>query len=580
MSPRAVCRPDDGAAVRARPRAGVWLAVLVASFFAVSVGQTQDVAYALAVPPIIPNLPAGLLTGGAGEGGAVVAVAAGEAAPLVIPGTIVAGAVISAGAVSYGTYKAVTWLWNWSSAHSSTYADSSGTQQGGVNPGGTCVGQYGVTCSGNSFNFGNGKTVTVTMSGGVKVGSTTGTIYVQGDLNGSTIGWQRVYAPYSEYPPPYCNSGTFTAGSHLCTFQVSGHTVTTTGVQFQDVDGYVLGQYNFLGSSATAPSDPVSYAPGTTPVTTTPTSQCSNGSSYPGTPVTYTGNTTTPPALTLPACPAGTTRVGWSFPSTTPNGPTTPPFPAQSPPVVPSGFPDCQSPGSCTLVLYRVGHGTAAQSYSCGGNTGCAGWQTMPRTGPTGTVRRISDGTAIPERARQFPNGDTLECNWGPYVLEVDGCAPVPTEPSPGAPTPAPDEAACYPTGWAAFNPLEWVYKPVKCVLVWAFVPSQSSVNGDLDRVKTALDGSAVKSVYTGVTGVVGPFTQLGLGGSGDCHGPQVTLTVPVAGDTTGYPFDTCGRLPQMVLGVLLPIETFAVYAAALFGGARILSRTVGAESI
>lgn len=32
-------------------------------------------------------------------------------------------------------------------------------------------------------------------------------------------------------------------------------------------------------------------------------------------------------------------------------------------------------------------------------------------------------------------------------------------------------EEECWPDGWGWFNPAEWVYRPIKCALVWAFVP-------------------------------------------------------------------------------------------------------------
>lgn len=39
----------------------------------------------------------------------------------------------------------------------------------------------------------------------------------------------------------------------------------------------------------------------------------------------------------------------------------------------------------------------------------------------------------------------------------------------------SPDEDECWPDGWGWFNPAEWVYRPIKCALVWAFVPEDPS---------------------------------------------------------------------------------------------------------
>lgn len=51
------------------------------------------------------------------------------------------------------------------------------------------------------------------------------------------------------------------------------------------------------------------------------------------------------------------------------------------------------------------------------------------------------------------------------------------TTDAPPAPTEAADQGSqskCFPHGWSAFNPFEWVYKPMICVLKDAFIPSQS----------------------------------------------------------------------------------------------------------
>lgn len=76
---------------------------------------------------------------------------------------------------------------------------------------------------------------------------------------------------------------------------------------------------------------------------------------------------------------------------------------------------------------------------------------------------------------------------------------PGPTTPKPDAPgtgtttnVPLPDpesEAAkgeCFPKGWSVMNPVEWVYKPVKCALTWAFVP-KTPLDVRLSRMKDKL---------------------------------------------------------------------------------------------
>lgn len=49
------------------------------------------------------------------------------------------------------------------------------------------------------------------------------------------------------------------------------------------------------------------------------------------------------------------------------------------------------------------------------------------------------------------------------------------------------DTGDCWPDGWGWFNPAEWVLKPVKCALVWAFVPDGAAVSATFDDFTTAL---------------------------------------------------------------------------------------------
>lgn len=67
------------------------------------------------------------------------------------------------------------------------------------------------------------------------------------------------------------------------------------------------------------------------------------------------------------------------------------------------------------------------------------------------------------------------------------------------------DEDECWPEGWGWFNPAEWVYRPIKCALVWAFVPSDPSgwVEEQWDELETEIPfsyGAALVSFLDTVT--------------------------------------------------------------------------------
>jgi hypothetical protein len=103
----------------------------------------------------------------------------------------------------------------------------------------------------------------------------------------------------------------------------------------------------------------------------------------------------------------------------------------------------------------------------------------------------------------------TPRCQWGAYAVDSAQCDPLRADPgSDPAPTPTPTPTgpvpgdagqpdptdtegnACFPSGWGMLNPVEWIYKPVKCALAWAFVPS--SITADtIDGIGTTLQGKA-----------------------------------------------------------------------------------------
>lgn len=134
-------------------------------------------------------------------------------------------------------------------------------------------------------------------------------------------------------------------------------------------------------------------------------------------------------------------------------------------------------------------------------------------TNPCPVTYQDPETGAPVDSASVDPNTGTIEgtdtvarCSWGSHALTQAECFATPAvDPAPGpgtdtdpapnpdptgapAPTPTPtpggggqpdpqeDGGECFPTGWGVFNPLEWVYRPVKCALSWAFVPDAATV--------------------------------------------------------------------------------------------------------
>lgn len=80
---------------------------------------------------------------------------------------------------------------------------------------------------------------------------------------------------------------------------------------------------------------------------------------------------------------------------------------------------------------------------------------------------------------------------------------------------------ACFPTGWGALNPLEWVFKPIQCAFQWAFVPRQSVLNTDNLNMSRAVTGSAVGGIQT----ALGAFPAFGIT-DGGCSGVNLNTSI------------------------------------------------------
>lgn len=202
-------------------------------------------------------------------------------------------------------------------------------------------------------------------------------------------------------------------------------------------------------------------------------------------------------------------------------------------------YKDCLPGGSfapCYLKLYK---NTSVGYRLCDATTNCASYN--PTTATT----------------------SQWKCEWGPYVVPPDQCAPLKewadgtgttpdSEPNPttnpnpnpstnpnptsganpsGVPSPSPPvdpetgeplfdpnapevsgSSGCWGDTWS-WNPISWVYVPIKCALMWAFVPGELTGWSDLvEQVKARPPMSVALALVGEVADIGGGFS-----GSGDC---------------------------------------------------------------
>jgi hypothetical protein len=590
-----------GAAPSRKARAGAFLVLAVLAFFTVMVAQTQDQAYALAVPPPTATLPVGITGAGAATAaGETVAVGA-TTAEVAAGGTVCAATVVClAGVLLVGT---AVWIgWHWASGHNSNMYDPATSGF----PNTTYTGGWALSASSCPSYYCTTSMTVGTLTGASQVKMQMLTTNSSGGYQGAADTCINSCSPTSPgvaLTNVASNTTTGTAtGSCIAAQNASSGGTWYIVAKIGSPDYAACNAAGLSGGAPTVQSGGTTTPTGTNVVTVTPTSQCSGGGSVAGTAVTFTGATATGslPPMGLPACPAGQTRTGATFPTAAP-GVTTPtqPLTNWTAPTIPSGFPECNVVGkACQLNLFRVGHGTGATQQSCDASGDCAQWQTQTqRTGAKRTVKTLvggvyagvtkSPGDDVQENSRVWPNGDTAECFWGPYEVEVDGCGTVPTDPAPSATAGTANETksdgdggSCFPTGWAIFNPVEWVYKPVKCALVWAFVPPQSAIDAAQGRLQTAWNATALGTVSTAIGSIYAPITALSTASAGSCDGPSFVIpqlpTMPHS--ITLHPLSTCPPLVAYILGIYMPIATAAIYIGGFFAGTRRILKAFGAD--
>lgn len=238
------------------------------------------------------------------------------------------------------------------------------------------------------------------------------------------------------------------------------------------------------------------------------------------------------------------------------------------------------------LVLEKVENN---QRLSCmNWEADCAQWWTTTSQGTTEGPYRCTFGGA------PLSIG---EC--GPYRHTFDTKTNTPTITDPATGTQTPWEAkpstgnslnpgtgpgttpaqSCFDTGWASVaNPVDWVLVPVKCALVWAFVPRTQVVATTTAGVAGAWNASTPGLFAAKIAAVSAP-----LAGLADASCGGLILAVPKIG--AGWSVTTENR----AFLAACPGDFFAPYAAGffwfitaalIFGGfyavKRLLDRFVG----
>lgn len=149
-------------------------------------------------------------------------------------------------------------------------------------------------------------------------------------------------------------------------------------------------------------------------------------------------------------------------------------------------------------------------------------------------------------------SGEPIPKTDGPAVGLVPGTA------GQNSPDASAEEGECFPSGWAMFNPVEWVMKPVGCALKVAFVPDPVTVQTQTATIQQKFEDVGFSRI---TTAWLSTFEAAG-GGSG-CSGPTVQFQMSGVHQTL-QPFNACSAPMSTVAGVSFAVSSIAI---VLFGG-------------
>lgn len=247
-----------------------------------------------------------------------------------------------------------------------------------------------------------------------------------------------------------------------------------------------------------------------------------------------------------------------------------------------TAFPDCWD-GSCLLELRKVIGGS--MELDCfDAPDQCLNWSTevaaQPDTyrcyygGQLVAITECNVYTRVFDRDKVQQGTGYADPATGEKVTTSTGTA---ATTNPGASTQAMSSAVqdpsksrdCFPNGWAAFNPFEWVLQPVKCALEWAFVPRESA----FQSFQANLSGRFSSTSFGAVAGVV---TAINVPGVGDgCTGPPLSFKYGEI-DETWYPFSACDAPMAGVAATIKLWLGFLITAGAVFAIIRYVTAIIG----
>lgn len=220
-----------------------------------------------------------------------------------------------------------------------------------------------------------------------------------------------------------------------------------------------------------------------------------------------------------------------------------------------------------------VGTGTTTTNNPDGSTTQT---QLQPANGTT-PQQRVTTLTR-PDGSRQIstqplnPDGSPLGA---PSVVEI----PAPPQVGVGVNPDVGDGSSCISAAFT-FNPVDWVYVPVKCALQWAFVPSGAAIASKLEAFRSGLATKAPWAFILAGPPAIGALVA-GIDTPAACGGAQITDSVLVLPMNTAQPWcalESDDGFGPFTVGAMRNVAIAGIWIVFAWSVYRRAQRLIGAE--
>jgi hypothetical protein len=124
--------------------------------------------------------------------------------------------------------------------------------------------------------------------------------------------------------------------------------------------------------------------------------------------------------------------------------------------------------------------------------------------------------------------------------------------------------------GMVSWNPIDWVFTPVKCALEWAFVPRESATKGNVNRMRDAFNQTTLRQITATMDTVMMAIPE-----EGGCGG--IPLDIEWAGVSVHQNLlDGCSPELAGAAGITKSILTAGAITAAVLACSRYLAVIFG----